>query len=877
MATTESQNNDLPSGADTLDLGSLLTGGLTTADVDYYKVEADNFAADSLLTVDFAPVEQGVGKSWTVSLVDSTGTLLAGQAAQTVTGPSTLSTRVAVTDGVASNVFVKVTSDTTGSLGYTLLAASAPAEESEPNNSAASDAATDVTNANPLTPYVSFEAAAGEAGAPASDDLDWFLFTVVGNGTVNLSFNAPTSTATSTIYQATVTDGNGQAVVQDAQQVKKQFGGGDTTSGTLSFTGSAGTTYFLKVEVLETAADEFDANTAADGRESYTVRLLASSTAIINTRPEVQMGDFRSLETDEVVDSGEQVSVKFGTSVDVSDFVTVSDADGVGTVEAVFFKLVDPTRSDTGGDADDVADDGFITIGGTNYTSDAAATGVYNQVTLAEWLTATYTAGDDANTQQLHVYARDDSGAQDSVPVGETLAFQSSVDQSGRIFMSLASVDADVTATVTGGSTFDLTEVASGALGAAALVTFATEGTLGGSATVSVELFAETAGGAEVQDLEFYLNDELLENNLFTLSDANSSKQIKIIAVEDGASDPEDLTLGFRTVSSGNSAFDGIEKRYGTVSVLEDRATLTLSAPVFSDGASTKLTEDDESLTATYTLSATGLTADLSVEITTTGGLSVATDTGSGVTAGVFTLTNSGDGTDSQTIVVSAVDDDQVEAPTHAGTISFTVTEDGAPGKYANVVADQDGVLDDTVQVSVTDNDAVSGSSGGTVSFWKTYNSVSPVMASETYTVTQLDDNDDPVPDSGVEVTTGTDGGLDLSAFVGQSVQITGTSAAAESAINISDAVGVLKHIVGLETYTGAQFVAADVNGDGAVNISDAVGILKIIVGLETGGDVVCVDDTNSSVLSVLPDSSLSLTAVALGDVDGSLATAEIL
>ena len=55
----------------------------------------------------------------------------------------------------------------------------------------------------------------------------------------------------------------------------------------------------------------------------------------------------------------------------------------------------------------------------------------------------------------------------------------------------------------------------------------------------------------------------------------------------------------------------------------------------------------------------------------------------------------------------------------------------------------------------------------------------------------------------------------------------------ASNAVNISDAVTVLKKIVGLQPLTDSQQTLADVNGDQAVNISDAVGILKHIVGLD--------------------------------------------
>ena len=50
--------------------------------------------------------------------------------------------------------------------------------------------------------------------------------------------------------------------------------------------------------------------------------------------------------------------------------------------------------------------------------------------------------------------------------------------------------------------------------------------------------------------------------------------------------------------------------------------------------------------------------------------------------------------------------------------------------------------------------------------------------------------------------------------------------------VNVSDAIMLLRSIVGLVTLTPCQATAADVNNDGAVNVSDAIAILRYIVGL---------------------------------------------
>ena len=52
--------------------------------------------------------------------------------------------------------------------------------------------------------------------------------------------------------------------------------------------------------------------------------------------------------------------------------------------------------------------------------------------------------------------------------------------------------------------------------------------------------------------------------------------------------------------------------------------------------------------------------------------------------------------------------------------------------------------------------------------------------------------------------------------------------------IDVSDAIMVLRNIVGLVELTPAQELATDVNGDGKIDVSDAIMILRYIVGLIT-------------------------------------------
>jgi len=91
--------------------------------------------------------------------------------------------------------------------------------------------------------------------------------------------------------------------------------------------------------------------------------------------------------------------------------------------------------------------------------------------------------------------------------------------------------------------------------------------------------------------------------------------------------------------------------------------------------------------------------------------------------------------------------------------------------------------------------------------------------------------------------------------------------------LTIGDALDVLRHIVNLETLTGASYHAADVDNDDDIDIGDALDVLRHIVNLDTidtfdlideaGNRVTQIEDTNPSVPP-------QWTLIANGDVDQS-------
>jgi hypothetical protein len=113
----------------------------------------------------------------------------------------------------------------------------------------------------------------------------------------------------------------------------------------------------------------------------------------------------------------------------------------------------------------------------------------------------------------------------------------------------------------------------------------------------------------------------------------------------------------------------------------------------------------------------------------------------------------------------------------------------------------------------------------------------------------------------------------------------------AAKAVDLTDAIAILKMIVGLDVNTGGaaltayQAYAADVDGNGKVELSDAISVLKRIVGLETAtanwmffnGTPTVADKLNPGLppsvsAAISSTSDVSMTAVLRGDVVSSSA-----
>jgi hypothetical protein len=122
-------------------------------------------------------------------------------------------------------------------------------------------------------------------------------------------------------------------------------------------------------------------------------------------------------------------------------------------------------------------------------------------------------------------------------------------------------------------------------------------------------------------------------------------------------------------------------------------------------------------------------------------------------------------------------------------------------------------------------------------------------------------------------------------------IETTTSSALAAKAVDLTDAIAILKMIVGLDVNPGGaaltayQSYAADVDGNGKVELSDAISVLKRIVGLETAtanwmffnGTPTVTDKLNPGLpasvsAAVSSTTEVSMKAVLRGDVVSSSA-----
>jgi len=93
-------------------------------------------------------------------------------------------------------------------------------------------------------------------------------------------------------------------------------------------------------------------------------------------------------------------------------------------------------------------------------------------------------------------------------------------------------------------------------------------------------------------------------------------------------------------------------------------------------------------------------------------------------------------------------------------------------------------------------------------------------------------------------------------------------STADKNAVTVSDAIMILKQLVGLVSFNGYQQAAADFDQDGSVNVNDAIGVLRHVVDLSSAPEPVWEFDPLP--VDMAGDDSANLVGVLTGDVNGS-------
>jgi len=145
----------------------------------------------------------------------------------------------------------------------------------------------------------------------------------------------------------------------------------------------------------------------------------------------------------------------------------------------------------------------------------------------------------------------------------------------------------------------------------------------------------------------------------------------------------------------------------------------------------------------------------------------------------------------------------------------------------------------------------------------------------------------DTVPSVGLSsdsMTTGADGhyqqhDMMVGKYTMTSAKVSGTAeaSAANSAVDLLDAIAILKSIVGLTTLDASQKIAADFDNANGVDLNDAIGILKHVVGLTAPTPEWLFVESPAPAyhlepmtIDVTADTTVDLVGILRGDVDGS-------
>ena len=748
------------------------------------------------------------------------------------------------------------------------------------------------------------------SGALSSEtDTDvWVFSTATMAGSLTLDFAAVTGSATSPEWDITLTQWSGNQPLTSVQGVALSGTADNATSFTIDVAKYSSANTFV-VSVARISDVTVDTGT-------YQLR-LSGATLDLNDTPLITIDSVTSSLPYEQIDTLVSRSVKAGADnkVALSTLFSVTDADtaqSIASYNVALSKATDETAS-MGASIQVLDTDG-------NTVLNTYALGTTATLTAAQMATAYLVPGSVLGDLSLALQAFDSSGASDGSGASSVM------------LQTLRVVDSAVGVLVSNDGTLSLEE----------------------GNTASTETLSLSLGAEPTADVLVYLEQDSysrfgLSTSVLTFTATNwATPQTVDLTARDNQTTEGAHTgnISFRVVST-DSQYDGYAIADLAVAIVDPVNVLPTGAPTVAGtptedqtltASATGVTDPDglgtpnytwqrstdgsawtdiaQASTAIYVLGDADATKQVRVKMSYTddGGTQETVYSAASTVANVNdlptgTVTISGTATQGQTLTAAHL----LADADGMGTVSYQWSAGGTAisgatsstyeltaaqvGKTITVAASYTDVHGATESKASSASAEVAGlSSGNTVALqaysWKAHTLLSDVSVAATGT-----SHSGSTDASGAaSFTAVTDASLTLTASRAVPAAEAATTSAA---VNLQDAIAILKMIVGLEVNgTGKalspyQALAADYDGNGLVQLSDAIGVLKHVVGLTapdpTWHFVNEIDSTVPGIASLTPGVAQTSIAATLsgnspvhvglvgylsGDVDGSFAGA---
>ena len=803
-------------------------------------------AADSTIyTVSSATPISGGGSTLTLttalpsSLAASTA--LAFDPAQSLAGGATTSFTGQVS--AAGTYFVKVAANSWIETDYNIRATVLKTIESTGENGSKDDAiasATSDQNRPVENAYMT------GALSDANDHDFWVFSTATMTGSLTLDFSAATGSNTSPKWDIKLTQWSGDQPLTNVQGTAISGTAGASRSFTIDFAKYTTATTFV-VDVSKASGVTVDTG-------AYKLR-LSGATLDLNDSPLVTIDGVTSSQPYDQINTGVTRSVKAGANstdskVALSTLYTATDADAGQTVAN--YKVV--LSKATGETANLGASIQLIESNGT--TSTTFALGSTASLTAAQMAKAYVVPGSVTGNLSLALQAFDSSGALDNSGASSVMV------------QTLRVVSSSVGVTATNDGTLALEE---GRASSTEVLGFS----LGAAPTAEVKVYLEQ----DASKTPFVFSSSVLT---FTTSNWATVQNVTVNARNNQTTEGAHTgQISFRVVSPLDSQYDGYALTSFVVAISDPinslpTGVLTLGGTPTEDQTLSAVTSGIADLDVLGTFNYNWQRSPDGTSWTDIGLASTASyllgDADAGKKVRLEISYVDGQGT-KETVYSAATTIANVnDAPTGSVTISGTASA-GQTLTASNTLADADGM--GTVSYQWRADDAnIANATGSTLVLGATHVGKS-IMVVASYTDLQatveqvLSGSSSAVADGKTvdvlayswkahtlldSVTVGAGSASQVSSAAGAAsfTAVTGTSltltasraipsaeaTATSAAVNLQDAIAILKMIVGLEVNgTGKalspyQALAADYDGNGLVQLTDAIGVLKHVVGL---------------------------------------------